>query len=266
MSPLQYVFGRMLIASAVLTLLLLIGRRAWPRGLHTWAHISFLGCFGIFLPSLLFGLAGARIPSALSAIYNSSVPVLTVLVTLLALRQERISAKKLVAITIGAVGILIVLSPWNVMHSGFDLLGQLFALTAVVCVAFTYAYTRKFVTPLRLDPVGVAASQAIVAALISIPLVFFSDPADLALTPGIIASIFMLGAMSSGVSFVWNFQVIEAWGASSASMVTYLATVTGVFAGVVFLHETLTVQHLVGAVLVLASVAFGINSGRTSPA
>ena len=265
MSPLQYVFGRMLIAALVLSVTIWIGKRAWPHKVSAWAHVSVLGICGVFIPSLLFGFAGERIPSALSAIYNSSVPILTVLITLLALRQERVNLRKILGINLGALGILVVFSPWSLNQSDIDLIGQLCALGAVTSVGFTFADTRKYLTPLRLDPVGIAAGQSVVAAVVSTPLVLFTDVNDVLLTPGIVASMIMLGAVSSGISFVWNFQVIEQWGASSASMVTYLATITGVVCGIIFMQEILTLQQLIGAVLVLAAVAIGISAGKTRP-
>lgn len=265
MSPLQYVFARVTVAALVLTLVMVGGKRAWPRGFHAWKHVAVLGVSGLFASSFFYGLAGERIPSALSAIYNSSVPIVTVLITMLALRQERVGLRKVIAILVGAVGILVVISPGLRSNEGFDLGGQLFALCGVLSMAFTFAYTRKFVTPLNLDPVGVASGQAVVAAALSIPLVLFSDPNDLSLTPAIVGSIVMLGAVSSGVSYVWNFQVIQQWGAPSASMVTYLTTIVGVIAGVIFLQEKLTIEQIIGACIVLVAVAIGINKPNPKP-
>lgn len=262
MSPPQYMFVRVLLASIVLGFIMVVGKRAWPQGLTAWLHMLFLGFFSIYLPSILWGYAGERIPSALSAIYNASIPVVTVLITIVFLRQEKVGLKKIIALIVGAIGMLIVFSPWNLGYGEFNLIGQLCALGAVLSIAMSFAYTRKFITPLRLDPVGVATGQVLIGMAVSIPPLFFTDASRIDLTTSVIVSVVILGVVGSGFSFVWNFQVIEQWGASSASMVTYLATITGVFAGVVFLRETLTAQHLIGAVLVLVAVAIGINTGR----
>ncbi|MBR5789117.1 MAG: EamA family transporter, partial [Lachnospiraceae bacterium] len=44
---------------------------------------------------------------------------------------------------------------------------------------------------------------------------------------------------------------------TSATLVANLTTVISIFAGVVFLHESLTVLQIVGAVIIIGSVTIG---------
>ncbi|MFJ2066453.1 DMT family transporter [Streptomyces albidoflavus] len=70
-----------------------------------------------------------------------------------------------------------------------------------------------------------------------------------------------LGALSTGLAYLWNANIVQAWGAVNASAVTYLTPVVGVTAGVLLLGEELTWNQPLGAALVVA----GIVAAHGSP-
>lgn len=261
LTPLQFVFARTAIAAIAMCLVMVIGKRTWPRGWLAWRRISILSVFGMFLPFVLYAYAGELIPSALSSIYNAAVPISTTLLTLLVLRQERISGRKLLAILLGAIGVLIVLAPWNMASGGFNVRGQVYALLAVLLLGFAFSYTRKAITPRGLDPVGVATGQVIVSSIFGTVFLPFTDLAGMQFSGPIVLSLVLIGVFGTGLAYVWNFQVIEYWGAASASMVTYLTTIVGVLAGFIVMHEVMGLNQLIGAGVVFLSVAIGVTSG-----
>jgi hypothetical protein len=61
-----------------------------------------------------------------------------------------------------------------------------------------------------------------------------------------------LGFFSTGLAYVWNTNVVAAWGATKASTVTYVVPVLSVALGVFILAERLSWNQPVGAVLVAA--------------
>lgn len=258
MTPIEFVLLRTALAAAVLAAVMAVMRRRMPRGWLAWRRIAILGIGGCLIPFLLYAWAGQRIPSALSSIYNAAVPIATVLITLLAMRQERIGARKLLAIGIGAIGIVIVLAPWQRGLDGGDLAGQIACVLAVLGLGFAFSYTRRAITPLRLDPIGVAMGQMLVSAVVLAMITPFTAPPPIAWDASVVIAVALSGVFATGLAYVWNFRVIAAWGAASASMVTYLTTVVGVALGVLVLGEPLTVLQLIGAAVVLVGVAFGL--------
>ena len=236
LSPVEFVLARTVLASGVLALAMLLTRRGWPRGWLVWRRIATLGIIGCVVPFLFYAWAGQRIPSGLSSIYNAAVPVATALVTLIAMRQERLGARKLVAIGLGAIGIVVVLG-----------------------LGFAFSYTRKSISPLGLDPVGVAMGQMLVGAVVLTCVLPFTSPELPNLNPAVIASVLVSGIFATGVAYIWNFQVIARWGAASASMVTYLTTLVGVALGIIVLHEPLTLNQFIGAAIVLIGVGVGVG-------
>jgi drug/metabolite transporter (DMT)-like permease len=73
-------------------------------------------------------------------------------------------------------------------------------------------------------------------------------------------SIGTLGIAGTGLAYIWNTNLIQSWGATKASTVTYLIPVVGVLLGIVVLGERLSWNEPVGALLVIAGIA--LSQGR----
>lgn len=262
MTPVQFVLLRTALAAVSLAVAMCVLRRPWPRGLLAWRRIATLGIVGCAIPFLFYAWAGQRIPSGLSSIYNAAVPVATALVTLVATRQERLGARKVVAIGLGAVGILVVMAPWELEAAAFDVWGQLACVAAVLGLGFAFSYTRKAITPLAIDPVGVAMGQMLVCAVVLAAVLPFTAPPPIRWDSSVSLALVLSGIFATGVAYIWNFRIIDRWGAASASMVTYLTTLVGVALGVLLLHEPISLNQVLGAVVVLAGVAVGVSSSR----
>lgn len=69
-----------------------------------------------------------------------------------------------------------------------------------------------------------------------------------------IISMLILGAFGTGMAYVWNNNIVAAWGAANAAAVTYLSPVVGVALGSIVLNEPLTWHQPLGAVLVILGI------------
>lgn len=252
-SPAQLALGRLAVGAAVLAAIMAVTRRRWPRERRVLGHLTVLALVLCVVPFLLFAWAGQHIPSGLSSIYNATTPVMTLLISLVALPQERLTAVRAAALALAAAGVVVIAAPWTLVAapSGEQfLLGQLAALGATTFYGAGFVYMRRFLTGSRYDAVTVSATQIGIAALIMVLLAPFVATDPMRLDGGILASVVALGALSTGVAYIWNFDVVRAWGATLASTVTYLTPVVGVVLGVVVLGETFTLNQPLGALLV----------------
>ncbi len=184
---------------------------------------------------------------------------MTMLVALAALPAERPTRARLAGLLTGFVGVLVVLAPWNgVGGSGVTAQGGCLLATASYGLAFVYL--RRFVSPLGLDAVPAATVQVGLGAAVMLVLapVLATGPVHLSAT--VVISVLALGAVGTGLAYVWNNNVVTAWGATNASTVTYLTPVVGVLLGVVILREPLGWNEPVGAAIVIIGVA--VTQGR----
>ena len=265
LSPGQVVLGRLVLGALALSLLLLVTRRRWPRQRRLWAHLAVTAAVGCVLPFLLFAWAAERIPSGLSSVLNSATPLATAAVTAVALRQEKITARKTVGLVTGAAGILVVLSPWRFYTAdAVDLWGQLACLAAVLCFGVVFSYTKKYVSPYAADPIGIPAVQMVTASLMMLVLAPFLASGEISLTAPVVLGMALLGIVSTGLAYVWNFRIIAEWGATAASTVAYITPLVGVALGALVLQEEVSWNQIVGAAVVIGGIVLA-QSGPKAP-
>ena len=82
----------------------------------------------------------------------------------------------------------------------------------------------------------------------------FAGRGEVPLSWRVVLSMLALGAPGTGMAYVWNTNVVSAWGPTNASSVTYLTPVVGVVFGVIFLGEHMTWSEPIGAVLVVLGI------------
>ncbi|KAE8765031.1 DMT family transporter [Georgenia thermotolerans] len=260
LAPAQVALGRLVVGAATLALIMTLTRRRWPREARVLGHLAVVAVLLCVVPFLLFSWAGQHIPSGLSSIYNATTPIMTLLVSLVALPQERLTAVRTAALALAAAGVVVIAAPWmlgTVPHGENFGLGQLAALGATACYGTGFVYLRCFLAGVRYDAVTVAATQVGIGALIMLALAPFIARAPVHLDGAVLASVLALGALSTGIAYIWNFDVVRAWGATAASTVTYLTPVVGVVLGALVLGERLSLNEPLGAVLVILGIVVG---------
>lgn len=260
MNPTQVMLGRLLFGALVLTAVMLISRRPWPRGWKIWRSLLVIVVFLAVIPYTLYAWAGQHIPSALSSIYNATAPIATMVITLMILPEEKLNRSRTVGLILGAFGVVVLAAPWNMSFDGSEadiLLAQLACLGANVCFAISFVLQRKLLRGGTHDPTSIAASQIVLSAglgLILAPVIGGFEPVQL--SPEVLLNIVLLGALGTGVAYIWLNNIIAAWGSTRASTVTYVTPVVGVVLGAVVLGEVLHWNEPVGGVIILLGVLF----------
>lgn len=268
LSPAQVAIGRLLIGATTLAMIMVIARKPWPRDPRILAHLAVTGLLMGIAPFLLYAWAGQFIPSGLSSIYNASVPITTLLITLAALPSERLTRTRSAALVAAAVGIVILAAPWTFTSRASDshyLLAQLACLGAATCLGSGFVYLRRFVSGNDYDSITIAATQVGIGALESLPLIPFIALTPIKPDPTAITAIMALGTIGTGITYIWNTNVVKAWGATAAASVTYIMPIVGVALGIIVLNETLHWNQPVGAAIVILGVLISRSRLKTPP-
>ncbi|QCB93050.1 DMT family transporter [Cellulomonas shaoxiangyii] len=270
LAPAQVALGRLLLGALTLAAVMTVLRRRWPRDRRTWGHLAVLGVLLCVVPFQLFAWAGQYLASGLSSILNATTPLMTSLAVVLVLPAERLTRRQGLGLAVGALGVVAIVGPWTYLGQGSiaaPLPAVLACLGATACYGLGMTYMRRFVTPLRLPPETVAAGQIAVAALIVLALAPAVARGPVTLTWPVVLSMVGLGALGTGMAYVWNTRVVDAWGAQRASTVTYLTPVVGVLLGILVLDERLHWYEPVGGVLVVLGILVAQRArARTSAA
>lgn len=266
LSPAQVVLGRLFFGALVLAIIMLVTRRRWPRGLRVWGHLTAIGVLMCVVPFLLFSWAAQYLPAGLSSIYNATTPIATMLVALAILPDERLTKTKTAGLFVAAGGVILVAAPWDAVTdtaNGMFFWAQLACLGGTTCYGLGFSYTRRFLRGHDYDAITVSASQIGAGAIIILLLTPFIGTGPVTLNPGIVASILILGGVGTGIAYIWYTNVINAWGSTMASTVTYLTPIGGVILGVMVLGESIHWNQIAGGTVVIIAILVG--QGRLRP-
>ena len=256
----QVAWSRLVLGGLTLGIIVLItrpriaGGPVLPREVIVWLHFVVIAISGCVIPHLLFAWAEQYVSSSLASIYNAVTPIMTAIMATLAFRVEKLGRGQVIGVLVGIVGVVVIIAPWRYAALTGDLWGQLACLGAAVCYGFTFGYTRKFLSGRPIAGATFAFLNIGLAGAIMLLLTPVIAWQPVSLSSPVVFSLLALGAIGTGVAYIWNINVLRAWGPTNASTVTYVTPVVGVLLGVVVLAETFSWHEPVGALFVL----FGI--------
>ncbi|MBT2439689.1 DMT family transporter [Streptomyces sp. ISL-36] len=259
-APFQVTFGRLLFGTAVLAVAMVVKRERLPRGVRTWAHLAVAAFLLNALPFSLFAYSELTIPSTLAGICNATTPLWGMVLSLVALSEDRPTRVRAAGLGIGFVGVLTVLGAWQ-GFSGLDVTGTAMALLASFSYAVGWIYVRRTLTGTGASHLSLAGSQVGLGTLqlaLVTPL-FTSLPSSVELVP--LLAVIALGALGTGYAMLLQYGVVAEVGPTTAAMVTYFIPVIATAAGVALLGEQLSWNTPVGAAIVLAGAALTQTRG-----
>jgi drug/metabolite transporter (DMT)-like permease len=277
MAPLQISGLRIFAGTLTLLGLLAFTGGRLPRDRHVWGHLVVSGIFLSVLPFSLFALGEERVSSALAGIGNATTPLAAVFFALVLLPSDRLSPRKLAAVVIGFVGVVVIMQPWESAGRP-DLLGFGMTLVAGACYGLGWTYNRRFLAHADLGGLSMPAALLTVGSVLMLPVLgvwwlahrstyaapwsLHTDPAGGGwLAP--VACVLVLGIVGTGLAYMLQFDVVRGAGATVSTTVTYLIPVVSVVLGVAILGERLAWPQLLGAAIVLVSaVVIGLPDRR----
>jgi len=250
----QVAWARLVFGAITLGVIALATRARLPREPIVWVHFSVVAVTYCVIPFLLFAWAEQYVSSSLASIYNAVTPITTAILATAAFRVEKLNRDQVLGVLVGIVGVVIVVGPWAVDALAGSLWGQLACLGAVTCYGFSFGYIRRFISPRNVSSTTSAFLNIGLAAVIMVLLTPIVAWHPIEFSWPVLLSLLALGALGTGVVYIWNMNVLRAWGPTLTSGVTYVTPVVGVALGILVLGEHLTWNEPVGAVVVLAGI------------
>ena len=248
LGPLVTAFGR--VSVAALALSLVVGPATLRRLAADWRGYAVVGLFNVGLPFALISFAEVSITASLAALLNATVPLFTVVVGAIWLRQA-VTPKRVAAVAVGIAGVAVLVgwSPLELTPATLLAVAAMLGATSSYAVGLSYARRRFPAVP----PIHSAAGQTIAASAWLAPAALLTLPAE---TPSVAAlgSILALGLLCTALAWPILFRLLGRFGPTATSTVTFLAPVFGVTWGGLFLGEPIGPELLPGAALVATSL------------
>ncbi|TFD55496.1 DMT family transporter [Cryobacterium frigoriphilum] len=256
----QVAWSRLVLGGLTLGLIVAVSRPrvaggpVLPREASVWLHFLVIAVTGCVLPHLLFAWAEQYVSSGLASIYNAVTPIMTALMATLAFRVERLARVQVFGVLVGIVGVIVIIAPWQYSELSGDLWGQLACLGAALSYGFTFGYTRRYLSGRPIAGATFAFMNIGIGGAIMLALTPVLAWQPVELTVPIVLCLVTLGALGTGLAYIWHINVLRAWGPTTTSTVTYVTPVVGVSLGVLVLAETFSWHEPAGAALVLGGI------------
>jgi drug/metabolite transporter (DMT)-like permease len=262
MPPLTVIAGRLVLGGAFLAIVVALARQELPRSPRMYGHLLVMSVVNIVIPFTLITVGEQSIDSALAAILNSTVPLTVIVLAPMFLPDERVTAAKVAGLALGFAGVILLLAPDLVNLGDSDPAGELMMIGSSIAYGVGNVYSRRNVHGLR--PMIPALFQVTFAACIVVPLALAIDQpfARVAFAPQALFAVAWLGILGSGLAYLCYFTILQNWGATRTSTVSYLLPVVGIALGAVVLGDPITPNRIAGTAFVIAGIAL-VSSGPT---
>jgi drug/metabolite transporter (DMT)-like permease len=246
--PLTLVLFRVTLGAAFLLPALWHYRIGFPRSLAAWKPYVAVALFNNVLPFSLFVTAQTFITSGLASILNATTPLFTIAVMVLS-GEERLSARRIVGVAVGLVGVAVLRGGVDVASSGASV-GVLLCLAGALSYGLAALAARRYLEdspPLATATFQLLASSAMMTVIAGI----VERPWQLPL-PGATtwAAMIGFGALSTALAYIVFFQILRRSGATNVMLVTLLIPVTAILLGYVVLGERISPGEIMGALVI----------------
>jgi drug/metabolite transporter (DMT)-like permease len=247
---------RLLLATAVLLPFVAIrfGLKGSVREIRaTGAGAFILGVLNMAVPFVLIAWGEKHIDSGVAAIANATVPIFVALLAIRFNPGERVRGLRLAGVALGLVGTG-VLTGLHPQGGWWGVAGTL----AVVVASLSYASANLFTQHRfpRTSPLVITTASSLAAFLVLLPFALVQLP-DTLPSWRALTSVAALGIGGTAFALLFFYAMLARYGASRSSLVTYLLPPFALVYGVAFLGEGMTLNAILGLVLILAGVALG---------
>jgi drug/metabolite transporter (DMT)-like permease len=252
--PFTLVALRLLLGFGLLAAVVVAAREPLPRDRTTYRHLLVMAVVNIVIPFTLITWAEQRVDSTLASVINGAVPLVVIPIAAVALRDEPITAGRVLGVLAGLVGVAVLVGFDPAAAAGSDTAGALALVGSTVAYAAGAVYARRNIHGLR--PMIPAVFQVGFAlAIVSAIAVVVDQPWTLAVGAPAALAVLWLGFLGSGVAYLIFFRLLARRGAGGTSVVAYLLPVFGVALGATFLNEPVDGRLLLGLALIVGGIA-----------
>jgi drug/metabolite transporter (DMT)-like permease len=247
-------FGRGLIGGATLLIYSAVTKTKLPNKIRDWLHLAVLALLLNAIPGYLFAFGEQRVSSVMAGLLNATTPLMTGIVISFAFKEQRINRDQSLGILLGFIGIASLTGAFSGLSRN-STTGVVALLGATLCYGVSFPYSKRYIGKMSYSSTALATTQVCSSAVLLSPFALIIGVRHAPLNSHAIWGMLLLGAMGTGVAYIWNFRNVRIAGSAVASTVTYITPVVATILGVWFLGEPFGAHQILGGVLVLLSAA-----------
>ena len=251
--PITNVFLRLIMAAVILYFfMILTGNKLILKTNYLIFYFS-IGALGLSIPFFLISSAEQYIDAGLAGVLMSPMPLLTLALSALILKNEKINFLKVLSFLIAAFGLIVLFGFENLSQLGgkdkIEFYSQLAVLLAATCYGLN-AIISKLVPDINF--ISLATGTTIASVIIIFPFAVFFEPFWMEnFSIKSILAISVQGIFATAIANLLFFKIIQLEGPVFLSLINFMIPLIAYFSGVIFLGEIIRVNVLVSLAMIL---------------
>ncbi len=257
--PLTITLHRVFWAVPILVIVVFWQGIEIPKSIQAWFCYLGMGALNNAIPFSLIFWGQTNMESGLASILNGTTAVFGAVVAGIFLIDEPLTTRKIVGAVFGVVGVAVIMGLDALTDFDPRNLAQLAVLGAALSYAFASVWAKRYLS--SYPPVMNALGMLIGSTVLMFPIAFLVDGIPvLALSKGVWASLIAIAILSTALAYLLYFKILARAGSANLMLVTLLIPPFAIGLGVVFLGETLTIEALLGFIIIAMGLV--ITDGR----
>ena len=260
--PLTFAGIRFVLASLILSMLILARGVRWPRSRTDWILIAIVGLLQFSLNYGLVFWGEQYISSGLAAVLQSTFPVFGLVIAHLYLPYERLTKAKVMGVLLGVVGVVVIFSDQLAIAGQMALLGSI----ALVLSAFFGSYSNVLVKAYgtQIDPQVLAAGQMVCGfpPLLLLGIATEGNPLRFHWTAMALVSLAYLVIVGSVIAFALYYWLVRHMDVTKTMLIALVTPVVAVVIGMIVLHERLNWRLFAGAACIISGIGLIVSRRR----
>lgn len=195
------------------------------------------------------------LPSGIAGVVSGSIPIFSFLLAILFLKDEKITKFKIVGLTVGFLGVLLIARPTGEVLNTTNLEGVSYIVLGAICLGAAFVYAKKYLVPLKIHASALTTYQLGLALITLTVFTDFTGINNIWLhTHESIGLILGLGILGTGLAYIIYYYLVETLGPVVASSVTYIPPIVALFIGVILFDESVQMLDYLATLLIFAGV------------
>ena len=250
LTPFSIVYLRVLIASLIFLVFLIIIRPRFQLTKGVILSLFFMAILNNILPFLLIAIGQQSTTGSLASILNANTSLLTILLASILIPSEKLSINRLVGVVVGVLGVTIAVGVESLFDFYDGRSGKYLILAATVSYAFAGIWGRIKLS--QVPPIISASGMLIMSTVAMTPFAFFyrsEEIMGLSLNIFVLATAFAL--LCSVAAYFIYFKILEGTGAGNLLLCTIIIPPSAIILNAIFLGEAISYTELFGLLLIV---------------
>ena len=212
-----------------------------------------MGFFSFAIPFGLVYWGQKFIPSGLASILFAVYPFFVIIFTKVLFKEEEVNAYKIVGSLIGFLGIIVIFSDSLVIQSGIAILGYLAVFLSAIMQAFVAVLLKKYGK--KLNPVSMNLFPVFIAGVLLLLIGFMTeDTSKIRIDENAVFSVLYLASFGTIATFSTYYWLMKKISVVLLAISAFLTPIVSVLLGWLILDEKLSLQEIMGSLLVLLGI------------